>query len=83
LDDDSINVVTEQELLSALKQFKNKTDLKALFSMCQKYRHIPEEWKTAIIFLVFKIGIRNDCGDYRGISLLNTAVKYMPRFKSI
>jgi hypothetical protein len=36
---------------------------------------IPEEWKGAIICLVFKTGDRTDCNIHRGTGLLDVAYK--------
>ena len=34
---------------------------------------VPQAWKDASIVIIYKKGIRTDCGNYRGISLLSIA----------
>lgn len=38
---------------------------------------LPEEWKKALIFPIFKAGDRMDVSNYRGISLLNVGYKLL------
>ena len=40
-----------------------------------KYEKIPEEWTKAIIIPLLKKGDRQECSNYRGISLLNIVYK--------
>jgi len=44
-------------------------------NICWVYGDIPEEWRTAIVISIHKKGDRNNPGNYRGISLLNTGYK--------
>jgi hypothetical protein len=45
-------------------------------NVCLIYGNIPEEWRTAIVIPIHKKGDRNNPDNYRGISLLNTGLKY-------
>ena len=36
---------------------------------------IPQDWKTALIVPIYKNGDRSNCNNYRGITLLSTAMK--------
>ena len=49
-----------------------------LLELVNKYwkeRSIPEEWGQARVKSLFKKGKRDDCSNYRGISLLNSGYK--------
>jgi sorting nexin-29 len=51
-------------------------------------KSIPEEWGQARVKCLFKTGERNNCSNYRGISLLNSGYKIYAkiitqRFKTI
>ncbi|KAL4098346.1 hypothetical protein QTP88_022976 [Uroleucon formosanum] len=51
---------------------------KVIFKICQKTweeEQMPEEWKKAVIIPIHKKGDKTECGNYRGISLLNSAYK--------
>jgi hypothetical protein len=40
---------------------------------------LPRQWKESIIVPTCKKGVTNDCNNYRGISLLSTAYKILPK----
>lgn len=46
-----------------------------LINQCWRNCKIPEAWTTAEIISLFKKGDRNNCENYRGISLLNSIYK--------
>jgi len=46
-----------------------------LINKCWKERSTPEEWGQARVKSLFKKGKRDDCSNYRGISLLNSGCK--------
>ena len=46
-----------------------------LVNKCWKERSIPEEWGQARVKTLFKKDKRDDCSNYRGISLLNSGYK--------
>jgi sorting nexin-29 len=46
-----------------------------LINMCWRTGHAPEEWNVAVVTPVHKKLSRNDCNNYRGISLLNSCYK--------
>ena len=46
-----------------------------LLNECWKAGSIPEDWKEAITLPIFKRGDKNNCNNYRGISLLNSCYK--------
>ena len=46
-----------------------------LINKCWKERSIPEEWGQARVKSLFKKGKRDECSNYRGISLLNSGYR--------
>jgi len=38
---------------------------------------LPEEWKESVILPMYKKGVKTDCSNYRGISLLPTMYKIL------
>lgn len=58
---------------------------KVIFKICQKIweeEQMPEYWKKAVIIPIHKKGDKTECGNYRGISLLNSAYilgEYSPK----
>jgi hypothetical protein len=49
---------------------KLKEQLLALFNIIWKSKQIPKDWEEGLVISVFKKGNANDCGNYRGITLL-------------
>jgi len=66
----------------------SQTTLLELINKCWKERSIPEEAGQARVKSLFKKGKRDDCLNYRGISLLNSGYKIYgkiitQRFKTV
>ena len=51
---------------------------KFIFSVWNK-EELPEAWKESIIVPIYKKGDKADCSNYRGISLLPTTYKILPK----
>jgi len=49
---------------------------KIIISIWNK-EELPEEWKESIILRIYKKGVKTDCSNYRGISLLPTMYKIL------
>ena len=57
--------------------------VKVMMELCQRVldgKGIPDEWKTSVIVPIFKgKGDVMNCGSYRGVKLLEHAIKYVER----
>ena len=53
--------------------------LKEVFDIAWKCAKTPHEWREAIIVPIYKKGSRDECGNYRGISLLSVVGKIYAR----
>ena len=53
--------------------------LKDVFDIAWKCGKTPREWREAIIVPIYKKGSRDECGNYRGISLLSVVRKIYAR----
>jgi hypothetical protein len=49
---------------------------KLIISIWNK-EELPEEWKESVIVPIYKKGVKTDCSNYRGISLLSTTYKIL------
>lgn len=54
---------------------KAKTKLREIIMRVWKGEGFPEDWRDCVITPIYKKGDPNEVGNYRGISLLNTAYK--------
>jgi hypothetical protein len=52
-----------------------KDNLLALLSHIWQSRRIPKDWEVGLVINVHKKGNANNCGNYRGVTLLSTASK--------
>lgn len=41
--------------------------------------HIPDEWKESVVILIYKKGDKQECSNYRGISLINCTYKVLSK----
>jgi len=49
-------------------------------SIRRTYRHIPEDWKSSVVLLIYRgKGDPVECGSYRWIKLLEHAMKVVER----
>jgi hypothetical protein len=55
-------------------------ELTLLFSQVWNLEKVPSSWGEALVVPVFKKGVRNNCSNYRGISLISVASKLMASF---
>ena len=54
-------------------------ELSHLYSMIMSTGEVPQEWKSSITIPIYKKGEKKDPRNYRGISLLNTAMKLLTK----
>ena len=52
-------------------------ELHRLISAIWRKEELPKEWKTSVIFKIYKKGDNSDCNNYGGISLLPTCYKVL------
>jgi hypothetical protein len=66
------------EIPAELIKYGGEEMHKVIFEICQKIwkeEQMSEDWKKAVIIPIHKKGDKTKCGNYRGISLLNSAYK--------
>ena len=51
------------------------TELSHLYSMIMSTGEVPQKWKSSITIPIYKKGEKIDPRNYRGMGLLNTAMK--------
>lgn len=64
---------------------KNGTDklvgaLTRMFNECINGQRVPKEWKMAYISSIHKKGNKDDCNNYRGISITSTISRLYEEF---
>ena len=74
---DGLSVEFYKVTFSVIKYY-----LKEIYNQFMAGRKIPAKFKTSLIKLVYKDGARNDIGNYRPISLLNTDYKIFTKILS-
>ena len=47
----------------------------SIFNAAFRTFSLPSEWNYSILFVLYKSGIKSDCNNYRGISIVNSALK--------
>jgi hypothetical protein len=64
------------ELIKAGGEILHSEIHRPICSMWNK-EELPQQWKESIIIPIYKKGDKNDCNNYRGISLFLTAYKIL------
>jgi hypothetical protein len=68
------------EILTDLIQAGGEILLSAFYKLIKSVwnkEELPDQWKESVIVPVHKKGVKTDCNNYRGISLLSTAYKML------
>ena len=47
----------------------------AIFNAVFSFSHYPESWRQSLLIILFKGGEKNACGNYRGISIMDSTAK--------
>ncbi|XP_030761089.1 uncharacterized protein LOC115886156 [Sitophilus oryzae] len=79
LEDIGIQYKTYREIpLELLKYGTDKLykQLDSFFQKCLNGENIPKEWKTSYIITIHKKGSKDDCDNYRGISVLSSVSRF-------
>lgn len=86
----AINIVNNwkapgsDDIPAEIIKYGGKKMHKSIFKICLKIWRKNEclkinEWKKSIIIHIHKKGDKTECGNYRGISLLNSAYKVLSK----
>jgi len=54
-----------------------RCEIHKLFTSIRNKKELPAGWKESIIIPIYKKGVKTDCSNYRGISLLQTTYKIL------
>ena len=68
------------ELLKLMCGPNGTAAIGALFNTWLREEKIPDEAKSGRVINLYKEGDENDCGNFRGITLLNTVSQNTPNF---
>jgi hypothetical protein len=52
-----------------------QSEIHKLINSIWSKEELPDQWKESIIVPFYKKGVKTDCSNYRGISLLSTSYK--------